>query len=92
MLITLTGVPSGNAGRRLESTSGHAALRSLADAAPSVIESPIATITFDLAGAMTCTPDTKKYIVVLEPGPAGENVASPQWSPATMYCVFRPTG
>src|SRR5665213_4615851 len=78
MLITQTGEPSGSAGRRLDSTSGHAPLASLADVAPSVMESPNATITLVFVGAMTWMYDTKKYIVVRQPRRADGSVASTQ--------------
>jgi hypothetical protein len=42
---------------------------SLVAVAQSVIESPGATITLDLAGANTCKSDTKKYFLVRKSAP-----------------------
>ena len=60
-----TGVPSVRAGSRAESTSGQLPFASVFEQAPSVIESPIATMACGVAAANTCTSDANSTCVVV---------------------------
>ena len=64
-LTIATGVPSASAGSRAERRSGQPPFVSVVEHAPSVIESPSATMVTGASGASTSTCDTNSTCVVV---------------------------